>query len=120
MAERAGEADGLRPPPVRRTASTPTTEFALISASVLAGSFRSIVSFAIAVSTGRGTRVDVELQADSERGRRAHAGPDAAEARAADRLMQLERVAPEALVAERVEAEDLPPEVEQFAHGAVR
>src|SRR5262245_28880061 len=54
-----------------------------------------------------GQRVDVDLETDGEGGLRAHTGPDAAERRALDRLMQLERVAPERLVAERVEPEDL-------------
>jgi hypothetical protein len=43
----------------------------------------------------------------SERRLRAHARPDAPVLRAGDRLVQLERAAPELLVAERVVAEDL-------------
>jgi hypothetical protein len=61
-------------------------------------------------------RVDVDLQADAERGLRAHAGADAAVARALYRPVQLERAAPELVVAEVVEAEDLAP----LAHERVR
>jgi hypothetical protein len=61
-------------------------------------------------------RVDVDLQADAERGLGAHAAADAAVARALDRAVQLERAAPELVVAEVVEAEDLAP----LAHERVR
>jgi hypothetical protein len=53
-----------------------------------------------------GERIGIDLQADAQCGLRADARADAAEARPLDRLMELERAAPELLVAERVEAED--------------
>src|SRR5215831_3419459 len=52
-------------------------------------------------------RIDVHFQAHRERGTGAHARTHSAQAGAFDRLLKLERVAPEALVAERVESEDL-------------
>src|SRR5947208_15526904 len=54
----------------------------------------------------------VHLEAGAERRRRADPRSDAAEARALNRLMQLQRVAPEMLVAERVEPECLPATIE--------
>src|SRR3954467_5608994 len=51
----------------------------------------------------------VDLQADRERELRADAAPDASERFPLDRLVELERAAPERLVAERVVAEDVAP-----------
>ena len=51
--------------------------------------------------------VDVDFQSGGQRRRRAHATADAAIGRARNRLMQSQRVAPEALVTESVEAKDL-------------
>ncbi len=56
-----------------------------------------------------GQRVDVDLQPHRERGLRADAGTHAAERGALDGLVQQQRVAPESLVAERIEAEDVAP-----------
>jgi len=56
-----------------------------------------------------GQRVHVHLEPDGERRRGAHAGSDPAVVLAFDGLVELERVAPPGLVAERVVAEDLPP-----------
>jgi hypothetical protein len=53
--------------------------------------------------------VGVDLQTDAHRGLRAYAGADATKLRALDRLVQLQRIAPERLVAERVEPEDVSP-----------
>src|SRR2546426_342371 len=58
--------------------------------------------------------VDVHLQADGERGLRADAGADAAVPLAGDRLVQMERVSPERLAAEGLEAEGASPLVEHL------
>src|SRR5215831_19268803 len=62
-------------------------------------------------------RVEVHLETDRERGLRADAAADAAEAAALDGLVQLERVAPERLVAEGVEAEGVAPGGDQIVLG---
>src|SRR2546429_1672493 len=53
-------------------------------------------------------RLDVNLQSDGQRRPRTDARPDAAETRALDRLVQLQRATPERLVAERVESKGAP------------
>jgi len=62
----------------------------------------------------RRQRRRVDLQADGQRGPRAHARSDPAVRRAGDRLVQVQRIAPERLIAERVEPERLPALVDQF------
>jgi hypothetical protein len=57
----------------------------------------------------RRQRVHVDLEADRERRLRTDACADAAVRCAGDRLVQLERVAPERFVAERLEAERVAP-----------
>ena len=57
----------------------------------------------------------VDLEPGGQRGFRAEARADAAVLRAGDRAMQLQRVAPERLVSERVVAEDVPPGEEEGA-----
>src|SRR6185437_9297210 len=52
-------------------------------------------------------RIDIDLEANRERGLRRNAGTDAAILLARDRLVQLKRVAPEFFAAERVITEDL-------------
>ena len=107
MAQRALDADRREPAGIcPRWPVSPTTAFASSSASVTAGSLRLTRPCLIAFEHVGGKRLRVDLQPDRQRGRRAHAWTDAAEACALDRLVQLERVAPERLVAERVEAEN--------------
>ena len=53
-------------------------------------------------------QLHVEFEADGERRRRTDTRSDPTETRAADGLMQLERIAPEPLVAEGIASEDLP------------
>ena len=60
-------------------------------------------------------RIDIELEADGECGRGADPRAHTAKSRAADRLVQLERIAPEPLVAEGITAKDLTSAVEQIA-----
>jgi hypothetical protein len=55
----------------------------------------------------------VDLEANGERGLRADAGPHAAVRRPLDRPVQLERVSPERLIAERLEPKHLLPLPEQ-------
>src|SRR4029078_8028531 len=62
--------------------------------------------------------IDVDLEAELERRLRAQPRTDTAVRLAGDRTMQAERVAPESLVAERVETED--PATAQDFHEAVR
>jgi hypothetical protein len=57
--------------------------------------------------------VDIDLQPDPERRLWAQAGPDAAIRSPGDRPMELQSVAPELLVAEGVEAEDLTTPVDE-------
>src|SRR6185312_12216955 len=54
-----------------------------------------------------GKRVGIDLEADGERRAGAHARADATETLAGDGFVQLEGAAPEVLVAEGIEAEDL-------------
>ena len=63
--------------------------------------------------------VDVDFQPGSQRGRRTHAVADTAVTRSCNRLMQSQRVAPEALIAEGVEAKDLLTLTEQLAAGVL-
>ncbi len=63
--------------------------------------------------------VDVDLQPDRKRGRRPHAISDAAIRRACKCLMQPQRVTPEALIAEGVEAKDLQTLTEELAAGVL-
>src|SRR5262249_26451758 len=65
----------------------------------------------------RRERVEVHLETDRERGLRADAAADAAEAAALDGLVQLERVAPERFVAEGIEAEGVAPGGDQIVLG---
>src|SRR5262249_26619429 len=60
-------------------------------------------------------RVEVDLQADAECGGWTEARPDTAVLRAGDRLVEVQLAAPEILVAEGVEAEDLPSLLDQLA-----
>src|SRR5262245_23314808 len=53
-------------------------------------------------------RVEVDLQADGECGRWTEARPDTAVLCAGDRLVEMQLASPEILVAEGVEAKDLP------------
>jgi hypothetical protein len=55
-----------------------------------------------------GQRVDIDFQPERQRSRRLEARADAAELFARNRLIQMQCVAPERLVAERIEAERLP------------
>src|SRR3954469_24405401 len=54
-----------------------------------------------------GQCIDVELQPDCQRGLRAHTRTDPAEALALNCLMQFDRIAPERLVPESIEAKDV-------------
>jgi hypothetical protein len=55
-----------------------------------------------------GERIDVHFQPDRQRRFRAYTGAHTAESLALDRLVQLDGVAPEGLVSERIEAKNLP------------
>src|SRR5437667_7854339 len=63
----------------------------------------------------RGQGADIHLEADGQRGLRAYAAADAAMLLASDGFVELQRVAPERFIAERVESEGLAP----FPHHAV-
>ena len=88
---------------------TPTTELSWRVASVVAGSvqvdFSAAQSFAL---ERRGERVDVHLQAERERLGGASGRSHSTVGGAGDRGVQIERVAPEVLVAEGVAAERFP------------
>ena len=91
---------------------TPTTAFSLSSASVVAGSSRSTLPALIAAAIFGGSASASTLRPTASAVFGLTPGPTPPFA-ARDRLMQLERVAPERLVAERVEAEYLLPLPEQ-------
>ena len=102
-------------PPRSKKPLTPTTAFSFSNASVTAGSFRSTLPALIAAAVSFGIAAESTLSPAAKRCLRAEARADAAVLRSGDRAMQLQRVAPEGLVSERVLAEDVPPGEEEGA-----
>ena len=101
-------------PSASAIAVTPTTALSLSSAMVVAGSSRFDLARLELLLQRVGQRVRVDLQADGQRRLRRDARADAAVLLAGDRLVQPQRVAPERLAAEGVEAERLPPFVQHL------
>ena len=65
-------------------------------------------SFELLLERSR-NRIEIDFEADAQCGLGAHTGPDAAIAFAGNRLVELQCIAPERLVAERIESKSLPP-----------
>ena len=93
----------------RRIPVTPTTAFSLSRASVVAGSLRSTVPFLRASTMAAGSASTSTLRPSCSAAAGLTPGPTPPLAEAFDRLMQLDRVTPEHLVTEGVEAKSLAP-----------
>ena len=96
---------------------TPTTALSLINASVVFGAVEVDLALLDRLDDRGGKRAGVDLQTGRQRVPRAQPGAHAAELGSLDRLVQPQRVAPEALIAEGVVAEDVPALAEQTLLG---